>query len=250
MSSFTSFDGTEITFDDEGRGPRVLLLHGFAADANVNWHQPKVTETLVAAGRRVIAWDARGHGRSGKPHDPAAYKNNAMPRDARALLDHLDIEAADVVGYSMGGHIAARLATPAPRGRPVVLGGVGVAAVQGRPIGDVPGGASALTTADPSTIAAPVARAFRQFADSAGADREALAAVMRAGVGEPVTRTISVPALVIVGDKDVLVGPPEQLVDAIPGAALVVVQGDHLTAVGDPAFRNGIRDFLEKVSPR
>ncbi|RPI10764.1 MAG: alpha/beta fold hydrolase, partial [Actinobacteria bacterium] len=110
MSAFASFDDTEITFDDEGSGPLVLLLHGFAANAYANWHQPKVTETLVAAGRRVIAWDARGHGRSGKPHDPAAYKNEAMARDVRALLDHLDVEAVDVVGYSMGGHIAARVA--------------------------------------------------------------------------------------------------------------------------------------------
>ncbi len=73
---------------------------------------------------------------------------------------------------------------------------------------------------------------------------------MRGGLGGPLEGTISVPALVIVGDRDTLVGPPEKLVDAIPGAAFVVVQGDHLTAVGDPAFRNGIRDFLDKVSPR
>ena len=107
-----------------------------------------------------------------------------------------------------------------------------------------------MTADDPATISSPVARAFRQFAESTGADREALAAVMRGGLGGPLEGAISVPALVIVGDKDVLVGPPQGLVDAIPGAELVIVQGDHLTAVGDPAFRNGIRDFLDKVSPR
>ena len=250
MSSFTSFDGTEITYDDEGSGPLALLLHGFAANADANWHQPKVTETLVAAGRRVVAWDARGHGRSGKPHDPAAYKDGAMVRDARALIDHLGAEQVDVIGYSMGGHLTARVAIVDSRVRSVVLGGVGETVLKGRGVADVAGTASALTTEDPSAISSPVARAFRQFAESTGADREALAAVMRAGLGGPLEGTISVPALVIVGDKDVLVGPPEGLVDAIPGAELVIVQGDHLTAVGDPAFRTAIRDFLDKVSPR
>jgi pimeloyl-ACP methyl ester carboxylesterase len=250
MSSFTSFDGTEITYDDEGAGPLALLLHGFAANAQANWHQPKVTETLVASGRRVVAWDARGHGRSGKPHDPAAYKDGAMVRDARALLDHLGADQVDVVGYSMGAHLTARVAVVDPRVRSVVLGGVGEMVIKGRGVADVEGTASALTTEDPEAISSPVARAFRQFAESTGADREALAAVMRAGLGGPLDGTISVPTLVIVGDKDVLVGPPQGLVDAIPGAELVVVQGDHLTAVGDPAFRTGIRDFLDKVSPR
>jgi pimeloyl-ACP methyl ester carboxylesterase len=250
MSSFNSFDGTEITYDDEGSGPLALLLHGFAANANANWHQPKVTETLVAAGRRVVAWDARGHGRSGKPHDPAAYKDGAMVRDARALIDHLGAEQVDVIGYSMGGHLTARVAISDPRVRSVVLGGVGEMVIKGRGVADAEGTASALTADDPATITSPVARAFRQFAESTGADREALAAVMRAGLGGRLEGTISVPALVIVGDKDVLVGPPQGLVDAIPGAELIIVQGDHLTAVGDPAFRNGIRDFLDKVSPR
>jgi len=89
MSSFASFDGTEITFDDEGSGPLVVLLHGFAANASANWHQPKVTETLVASGRRVVAWDARGHGRSGKPHDPAAYQDGAMLRERGLHEDSL-----------------------------------------------------------------------------------------------------------------------------------------------------------------
>ena len=69
-SSFESFDGTTIVFDDQGDGDVVVLLHGFAADAAVNWHAPGVTRALVEAGFRVVASDARGHGRSGKPSPP------------------------------------------------------------------------------------------------------------------------------------------------------------------------------------
>ena len=92
MNTFSSFDGTTIAFDDLGEGPPVVMLHGFAADAHANWHQPKVVEAVVATGRRVITPDARGHGRSGKPHDIDAYKNQAMPRDVSALLDHLGLD--------------------------------------------------------------------------------------------------------------------------------------------------------------
>jgi pimeloyl-ACP methyl ester carboxylesterase len=250
MASFSSFDGTTIVYDDLGEGPPVVLHHGFAADAQANWHQPKVTDAIVAAGRRVIAVDARGHGRSGKPHDVEAYRGGAMARDVRALLDHLGIEEVDVVGYSMGGRVTAELAVYEPRVRSLVLGGVGVGMIQGRGPAAAEGIAAALTAPDKSAIADPTARAFRAFAESTGADREALAAVMRSNIGAPRREvgSINLPALVICGDKDVLVGPPQELVDAIPGAELVIVNGDHLTAVGDPKFREAIASFLSRVA--
>ncbi|HTN80662.1 MAG TPA: alpha/beta hydrolase [Acidimicrobiales bacterium] len=250
MGEFSSFDGTTIVFDDLGEGPPVVMLHGFAADARANWHQPKVVEAVVASGRRVITPDARGHGRSGKPHDVAAYKDNAMPRDVSALLDHLDLEQVDLVGYSMGGRVTALVAIRESRVRSIVLGGVGVGVVQG---GGLPGRdaiADALTAADPAGIGSARARAFRQFAESTGADREALAAVMRAGIGADANPVgaISVPALVICGDRDDLVGDSSLLAQAIPGAEHVIVNGDHLTAVGDPKFRQAIADFLSRVA--
>src|SRR6476646_5578094 len=91
MPRFKSFDGTEIAYTTAGEGPDVLLLHGFAADHRVNWIVPGVVDALVAVGRRAILYDARGHGASGKPHDPTAYADDAMAKDAHALLDHLAI---------------------------------------------------------------------------------------------------------------------------------------------------------------
>ena len=125
MDRFASFDGAGIAYLTAGEGPDVLLLHGFAADHRVNWVAPGVVDALVAAGRRVIALDARGHGESDKPHDPDAYEDDAMARDARALLDHLGVDRVDVVGYSMGSLVSTRLVPDEARVRSCVLGGIG-----------------------------------------------------------------------------------------------------------------------------
>ena len=245
MERFTSFDGTGIAYITDGPndGPDVLLLHGFAADHRLNWVAPGVVDALASAGHHVIALDARGHGQSDKPRDPSAYQSDAMPRDAQALLDHLGVETVDVVGYSMGSMVSSRLVPMEPRTRRLVLGGVGQGLVTGR----MPraGVADGLIADDPSTITDPTARAFRRFADSTGADRHALWAIQkgRGGQGPPIG-DIRVPTLVLVGRDDVLVGPPEPLAAAIPGAVVQIVEGDHLSAVADPAFSKAIVDFL------
>src|SRR3989440_11465834 len=116
MEQLTSFDGTRLAYEDDGAGALVLLLHGFAGDHIVNWVRPGVVDALVAAGYRVVAPDARGHGASDKPHDPAAYEGDAMTRDARLVLDASGADAAFVVGYSMGAMVGARLAAGEPPG--------------------------------------------------------------------------------------------------------------------------------------
>src|SRR5262245_8258961 len=100
----------EVAFLDEGNGDPVLLVHGFASTKEVNWIYPGWVGTLTGAGFRVIALDNRGHGQSSKLYDPAAYHTSTMAEDARALLDHLGIPRADVIGYSMGARITAFLA--------------------------------------------------------------------------------------------------------------------------------------------
>jgi pimeloyl-ACP methyl ester carboxylesterase len=169
-----------------------------------------------------------------------------MVLDAQALLDHLSIGAVDVVGYSMGALVAARLVLVDPRARSLVLGGLGAGLAGERRRANRGAVADALLADDPSSIADPLARAFRAFAERTGADRRALAALQRAPRRAGPTRleAIAIPTLVIAGDRDVLVGSPEVVADRIPGANACLVSGDHLTAVGDPAFRGAIVDFL------
>src|SRR5262245_60027418 len=131
MPQFTH-DGMEIAFLDEGEGEPIVLVHGFASNKEVNWVAPSWMTTLSQSGRRAIALDNRGHGASGKLYDPAAYHSAIMAEDVRALLDHLGIPRADVMGYSMGARISAFLALAHPeRVRSAVLGGLGIRLVDG-----------------------------------------------------------------------------------------------------------------------
>src|SRR4029453_6995969 len=131
MASFHN-GAVEIAFLDEGEGDPIVLVHGFASSKEVNWVSPSWTTALKRAGRRVVALDDRGHGESSKLYQPADYHTALMAEDVRALLDHLHIEPADVMGYSMGARIAAFLAVKHPhRVRSLILGGLGIKLVEG-----------------------------------------------------------------------------------------------------------------------
>src|SRR4029450_57933 len=122
----------EIAFLDQGEGTPIVLVHGFASNKEVNWVHPGWVTTLTRTGRRTIALDVRGHGESTKLYRPAGYHPDLMAQDVRALLDHLAIERADVIGYSMGARITAFLALGEPeRVRSAILGGLGSKLVDG-----------------------------------------------------------------------------------------------------------------------
>jgi len=118
-------NGVPIHYVDTERGQPVVLLHGLTGTYERHWEAPGVAAKLEAAGYRVIGIDCRGHGQSGKPHAPESY-GLEMVEDVVRLLDHLHIERAHVVGYSMGGAIATQLLVRHPdRLRTVTLVGSG-----------------------------------------------------------------------------------------------------------------------------
>ena len=252
LQSFKTWDGIEIAYQEWGEGapsPPVVLHHGFVADANANWVAPGVVDALLAAGRRVIAPDARGHGRSDKPHDPARYGEQRMARDLAVLVDVIGAEQIDLVGYSMGAIVSLIFSVDEVRVRRLVVGGIGSGVIE---CGGVDRRAisnesiiEALVAEDPSTLQDPEAAAFRRLADAVGADREALVGqALSVYRGHIALDRISAPTLLVAGDVDPLAVRPELLAEAIPDATLRIVSGNHTGAIADPRFTQSLVDFL------
>jgi pimeloyl-ACP methyl ester carboxylesterase len=253
-----SSDGVRIAYLDApaaglDRAAPILLIHGFASSARINWIDPRWVETLTRAGRRTIAFDNRGHGASEKLYAPEAYHASAMATDARNLLDHLGVARADVMGYSMGARIGAHLALDQPgRVRALILGGLGDHLVDG--VGLPLGIADAMEAASLADLVDPMQRMFRAFADRNRGDLAALAACIR-GSRQSLTRAqvgrIECPTLVAVGTRDEVAGDPGVLAALFPrGEALAIPDRDHNLAVGDRVFKAGALAFLDGLDGR
>jgi pimeloyl-ACP methyl ester carboxylesterase len=249
-----SSDGVDIAFLDLKPQARdlsepILLIHGFASNHRINWVNPRWVETLSQAGRRVVAFDNRGHGQSEKLHAPGDYRADLMTRDAASLLAHLGIERADVMGYSMGARIASFLALGHPGlVRSLVLGGLGDRLVRDAGLPDAI--AEAMEAPSLESLADPTQRLFRAFAEQTKSDRAALAACAR-GFRQRLTPEeagrIAQPTLVAIGERDAIAGDPSTLVALLPRAEALLIPGrDHNLAVGDKAFKAGALDFLAR----
>jgi pimeloyl-ACP methyl ester carboxylesterase len=242
----------EISYLDEGQdNPEpIVLVHGFASTKEINWVYPGWVTALKRAGHRVIAFDNRGHGQSSKLYESSEYHTAKMAGDVLALLDHLDITRADVMGYSMGARIAAFLALDhADRVRGLILGGLGIHLVEG--VGLPESIADALLAASLADVSDPTGRTFRAFAEQTRSDLKALAACIR-GSRQTLSRAqvaaIQAPALVAVGTKDDVAGSPQDLVALMTNArALDIPDRGHMLAVGDKAFKQGVLDFLQSL---
>lgn len=248
---FFNSAGVSIAYVDvrpeEGHGDPILLIHGFASNYAVNWLNTMWFKTLNRAGFRVIALDNRGHGQSEKLYDPEAYNSYTMADDARRLLDHLSIERADVMGYSMGARITAHLALTAPeRMRSVLLGGLGIHLIEG--VGLPLDIADAMEAPSLDVLTDPMQRMFRAFAEQTKSDLKALAACIR-GSRQVLTAeqvgSIALPTLISVGTTDDVAGSGHALAALMPNAETLDIPGrDHNLAVGDRVHKQGVLDFL------
>ncbi len=250
-SHHATVNGIDIHFIDEGPrdGAPILLIHGFASNLKTNWIDPLWVKSLTGNGRRVIAMDCRGHGQSAKLYKLEDYGSPLMAEDARALLDHLGIAKADVMGYSMGARITAFLAmNHADRVRSAIFGGLGINMVRGLAgTGPI---AHALEADSIDDVSNPTARTFRAFAEATRSDLKALAMCIRSAravISAEMLQTIKCPVLVAVGTADVIGGSASELAALIPGAEALEMQGrDHMRAVGDRSYRLGVEDFLKR----
>lgn len=246
MPSFHNGD-VEIAYLDEGEGDPIVLVHGFASSKTVNWVYPTWVSELRKHGYRVIALDNRGHGDSEKLYDPESYHIGIMAGDITALMDHLKIERADIMGYSLGGRMTAWLAHRVPqRLRSAILGGIAMGLIEGGGPGE--NVAKALEADALEDVTDPIGRTFRAFADQTRSDRRALAACLR-GSRRLMTREeaadITVPVLIAVGTDDEIAGSATELGKIIPGSKVLDIPNrDHMRAVGDKVYKTGVLEFL------
>ena len=259
--------GEPIHYEVFGTGPAIVLVHGFASSLEGNWGQSAWIDFLVARGRRVVGLDCRGHGESGKPHDPCAYGGQHMLDDVISVMDVVGLHQVDLMGYSMGGAIAIGLLLRQPdRFRSVIIGGQGLAPVSNDPQRST-AIAIALETDHPASITEPAGLRLRLFAESrkehqhslAGQsnDLQALAAIWRSdraagnllrfidADAETNLRRVEVPVLVVIAEKDLSIQSAQTLVESMPDAQLVVLPGeDHLSAVRAQGYKDAVAAFL------
>jgi pimeloyl-ACP methyl ester carboxylesterase len=222
-------NGVSIQYTVEGHGSPVMLIHGLYASAQLNWRLPGVIKAL-GTNYQIIAMDARGHGGSGKPVKVEDY-GIEMEEDVVRLMDHLKIEKAHVIGYSMGGMITMKLLTRHPeRVQSAVLGGWGWMR-EGSPM--------------------------QEFWERLP-DRPPMGATPRAcprslgalAVTEAEVKAIKVPVMVVVGDHDpvrnLYVRPLEAIRSDWP--VHIVPDAGHLNCVGRKEFKDGLRDWLDQQS--
>lgn len=253
---FTTADGVKLHYLVQGSGPPLLLLHGFALSADINWVDPGALDSLATA-FTVIVPDLRGHGASDKPQDTAAYGTHFVD-DILGLLDHLRIQTAHVAGYSMGGFITLRLvATHPERVRSAALGGSGWSAPGGTPppqrvawlanldraARDHSSVAEALRPPNAPQLPAPIVEQLDRN------DPLALIAVLQSvdaiAVPEREVRAIRVPMHAVVGENDIGTRTTvDALARLVPQLTVTIIPGtDHRTAIHHPLLAAAIRDF-------
>jgi pimeloyl-ACP methyl ester carboxylesterase len=262
---FFDSSGVKIHYYVEGKGEPVLLIHGFATNARFQWMTSGVFKAL-AKDHRVIAMDVRGHGDSGKPSDPKKY-GTEMVEDAVRLLDHLKIDKAHVVGYSMGALIMGKLLGTHPdRLLSVTLGGTGVfpEGVKLPPnleklaqsLEEGKGMSSTLMALTPPGKSKPSAATIREVNRStAGDNGKVLAAVVRSwntlGVSRDKLEANKVPTLVLIGTADPMKEGFDFMKEGMANLKIVTIEGaTHISAPSNPKFISSLRRFLAENSQR
>jgi pimeloyl-ACP methyl ester carboxylesterase len=234
-----SFDGTKIYYEVAGKGDPVLLIHGFIVNSQ-SWKKTSLYTDLISAGYKVIILDSRGNGKSGKPHTPEAYENDAEAKDIMALTKKLHLKQYSAVGYSRGSIILARLLVLDKKLNQAVMGGMGSDFTNPewpRRILFY----RALSGADVPELAGVV-----KYVKEQGLDQQALAYMQKAqpSTSKDELSKIKKPVLIICGDRDSDNGSAKELTALIPGSVFKTVPGVHNDANHGKEFSDEVISFL------
>ena len=251
MYRFACPDGEELAWREVGSGRPFILLHGLMGSGAALAGQGLVT-ALAERGYRVILPDLRGHGDSGRPHNPASYPPDILADDMLALIGHLRLGDYDLGGYSMGGKLVLRLLARGARPARAVVGGQGLDALDAqsdrtdghrRLLAAVAGGA-VFPAGSPEEATAAWIRQSR-------VDARAVGLVLDAFLATPadVLQQVSAPTLVVAGDRDSRSTSAESLAALLPHGRLVLVPGDHVTTLGAAEFTTAVLEFLGQSLP-
>jgi pimeloyl-ACP methyl ester carboxylesterase len=255
---FQSAD-VKIRYVEQGSGEPIVLLHGYTSRLE-DWVTNPVFPEL-AKNYRVIAFDARGHGKSDKPHDPAQY-GPEMGQDVLRLMDYLNLRKAHILGYSMGAHIVAQLVTKSPERFVTLIMGGAPGRLEWTPedqrrvdieAAEMDQGllTSQILRLSPKDQPKPSADEIKAISARLfeGQDPKALAAVRRSNPDQAVSlaemSAIKVPTLGIVGTADPYQKDFEKLKSVLPQMKLVLIQGaSHVSAPRRPEFITAVKEFL------
>jgi pimeloyl-ACP methyl ester carboxylesterase len=236
--------GVDIAYTITGKGPAVLLVHGFLSSAEVNWGNSGVIAALASAGFQVIAPDLRGHGHSSAPEDTAFYPPDILAADMEAIAHAVAPQGCHLVGYSLGARTVMRMILRGAKPGKLVLGGMGLSGLtnsQARQDYFVQA-IEARDTLARGDAGYEVAR----FIKSTKTNPQAAINVLRSQVDSPqleFTR-VTMPTLVIAGDTDADNGSAAALTDALPTARYRQIKGTHMTTIMNPEFAGEITQFL------
>ncbi len=238
---FSSFDSTKIYYEVHGNGFPVLLVHGFIVNST-SWKHTALYDSLLAAGNKVVLVDMRGNGKSDKPHNDKAYQYDAETKDIMLLTKFLGITRYDIIGYSRGSIISARLLVWDKKIRRGVLGGMGAEFTNP----NWPRRIQFYHALSSDTV--PELHAMVQNVQRSGLDQQALALLQKyqPSTSKEILATVKNHLLIIHGDSDEENGSADELASIFPHAEKAVTPGDHDHASATPEFAAAVMAFLRK----
>jgi pimeloyl-ACP methyl ester carboxylesterase len=234
-------DGVRIAYDYAPGERPVLLVHGFGTTADVTWRGTGWIRAIQSAGRGVITPDLRGHGQSDKPHRPSDYAPRQLAADLVTVLDQLELDQVDVVGYSMGSRLAAALTQLASeRVRKLVIGGAGPLELFATwNLDEVRRFVVDGTVPDDPTIPAILGAAI-----NAGGDRQALLACVEGVAGASLDVAPGVPVLYVAGGADSITAGVEDVARATSAGYLRIPGRTHVNTLTSREFTQAALEFL------